>query len=371
MSKHSDPPTPLRPDLSARTGPVALSEDESTGDRFLVYQAKDGVRVDLQVQGDTFWATHAQMAVMFGVDRRTVAEHLSNVYAEGELAEASTCRKFRQVRLEGTRQVSREVLSYDLNALISVGYRVGGPMGTLFRIWATDKLFQYLTKGFVIDDRRLKNPGGLPDHFGELLERIRDIRSSERRMWTRVLELASFCNDYDPGNARQHGAFFAAIQNAMHWAVTQQTAAEVIFDRVDAAKEGAGLTNFDSELPTVAEAKVAKNYYAEGEIVALNAITSLTLEFFESQAEQRRPTTLDQFLDKMRELIRIDGRPVIAAGHRGQRSKDDADNRAAEQIAQFKERARLERELAGDRALREIASNTRDRKRKRRTEKTD
>lgn len=345
---------PNAPDQSA--APLNLVEDEDTGDRLLIYRAKDGVRVDLRVEGDTFWATQAQMAAMFGVTPQNVTQHLRNIFAEGELSEASVCKESLQTGRDGKRYPTK---LYNLNAIISVGYRVGGPMGTLFRIWATDKLFQLLTKGFVLDERRLKNPDGAPDHFAELLERIRDIRSSEKRMWVRILELARFCNDYDEDNPKQHAAFFATIQNAMHWAVTQQTAAELIYDRVDAAKPFAGLTSFDGDQPTIAEAHVAKNYLAEGEIKPLNNITSLVLEFFESQAEQRRPTTLDQFLAKMRELIKLDGRPLIPAGHRGMRSMTDAQAKALAEIKTYKERLRLERERAGDAELQRIADTVR------------
>lgn len=183
----------------------ALVEDEDTGDRFLVYRAKDGVRADLRVEGETFWATQAQMAMMFGVDQSGISRHVSNIFAEGELSEEFAMQKMHS---------SKGGNLYNLNMLISVGYRVSGPMGTMFRIWATDKLFQYLNKGFVIDERRLKNPDGLPDHFEELLETIRDIRSSESRMWTRILELASFCSDYNKDDAAQHVTFFAEIAEA-------------------------------------------------------------------------------------------------------------------------------------------------------------
>lgn len=346
--------------------PLALIEEEDTGDRFLVYRAKDGVRVELRVEGETFWATQAQMAAMFSVTPQNVTMHLKNIFAEGELAEAAVCKESLQTGRDGKRYRTK---LYDLNALISVGYRVGGSMGTLFRVWATDKLFQYLTKGFVIDERRLKNPDGRPDYFDELLARVRDIRASEKRMWTRVLELASFCTDYDADDERQHLAFFAAIQNAMHYAVTQQTAAEIVYDRVDAAKPGAGLTYYDGDLPTVAEAKVAKNYLAEGEIAPLNAITSLALEFFESQAEQRRPTTLAAFLDKMRDLIKLDGRPLVPPGHKGARAKAEADAKASEQVALYKERMRKAREIEGETALRAIAEEARKREKARGGEK--
>lgn len=163
---------PLEPDA----GPLALVEDEETGDRLLVYRAKDEVRAELRVETETFWATQGQMAMMFAVTSQNISTHIKNIFAEGELSEAAVCKEFLRTGRDGKRYPTK---LYDLNAVIAVGYRVGGPMGTMFRIWATDKLFQYLNKGFVIDERRMKNPHGLPDHFEELLETIRDIRSSE------------------------------------------------------------------------------------------------------------------------------------------------------------------------------------------------
>jgi hypothetical protein len=180
-------------------------------------------------------------------------------------------------------------------------------------------------------------------------------------MWTRVLELASFCSDYGVMTDKDREDFFATIQNAMHWAVTQRTAAEVIYERVDANQPNAGVVTFKGDLPTVAEAHVAKNLYHPGEIEALNLVTSLTLEFFESQAEQRRPTTIAQFLEKMRELLKVDGRPLIRADNRGRVSMVAAKEKASAEVKAFKERVRLEREIAGERALRQIGERVKKR----------
>ena len=221
------------------------------------------------------------MADMFAVTKQDISKHLRNIFKEGELVETSVVNQQLITAADGKRYQTK---LYDLNALIAVGYRIEARLGTLFRIWATDKLFQYLSKGFVIDEPRLKNPDGRPDFFDELLERIRDIRSSEARMWTRTLELASFCNDYDKNDEDQHIEFFAEIQNTMHWAVSQRTAAQIVRDEVRADKDNAGVIHFAGRQPTVAEAKNAKNLLGETQIKALNHITSLTLEFFESQA---------------------------------------------------------------------------------------
>ncbi len=315
-----------------------------TSDHFVVYTNPKGVRVDLRFVENTMWATQRQMAEMFDVGVAAISKHLKKIFAEGELLEEAVV-SLKEITAGDGKSYSTKV--YNLNAVISVGYRVESKHGTLFRIWATDKIIQYLTKGFVMDDERLKDPNGRPDFFDELLERIRDIRSSEKRMWTRVLELASFCTDFHAMNQDDKEHFFATIQNAMHWAVTQETAAEVIFRRVDASKPNAGVIHFSGDQPTVAEAKVAKNLYMEPEINALNLLTSATLEFFASQAEQRKPTTIAQFLGKMREFIKLDGRPLIPPGHLGRISMPKAKEKAAAEIAVYKERMRLEKENEG------------------------
>lgn len=338
--------------------PLQIIEDADTGHRFVVYAAKDGLRFELTFDGNEPWFTQAQLASIFGVSVPTVNEHIARFRTEGDL-EGATIRDFRIVRREGTRQVSRDIEHYGLDVAFYVGYRVNSREGQLFRRWATSVLVQVATKGFVIDVRRLEAPHGRPDYFDELLDKIRHIRASEQRIWTRVLELASFCSDYGLMDDRAKADFFATIQYAMHWATTQYTAAEVIHARVDRNATNAGLTHFDGELPTAAEAGVAKNYYSEPEITALNLVTSLTLEFFESQAEQRRPTTLKQFLAKMRELLKLDGRPLIAEQHRGSINMTEAKRKATDEIKAFRERIRVERELAGEHELGRLASDVR------------
>ena len=334
---------------SGPTGePLTISEDLDTGDRFLVYVAKDGVRAELRVHGDTFWATQAQMAHMFGVNVRTVSGHISNIFAEGELVAESVIRDSRITAADGKTYATN---LYSLDVIISVGYRVSSRLGTTFRIWATQVLMQYLTKGFVIDDRRLKNPDGAPDHFEELLERVRDIRSSEKRMWLRISEMATFCDDYDPYDQSQKTGFFADIQNTLHWAILQKTASDIVIERVDHRKPNAGVVTFDGVQPTVAEACVAKNLLAEAEIKALNLVTSLMLEFFESQIEQRRPTTLGLFQTKLRELIKLDGRPAKPYGSSTRITSAQAREHAAREIKAFKEQTRLKAEERGDREL--------------------
>lgn len=342
------------------SGPVTIREDGDTGDRFLVYVSKDGVRAELRVVSDTFWATQSQMAQMFGVDVRSVSNHIKNIFLEGELAADSVVQESWITAAD--RKTYRTNL-YSLDVIIAVGYRVSSRLGTMFRIWATQVLMAYLTKGFVIDDERLKNPDGKPDFFDELLDRIRDIRSSEKRMWTRILELASFCVDYDPYDQSQHTEFFADIQNTLHWAVLQKTASELIVERVDHRKEHAGVVTFKGAAPTVSEAKTAKNLLQEPEIKALNHITSLMLEFFDSQAEQRRATTLGEFQIKLRDLIKLDGRPLKPWGAATSVSHASSMAHVSKEIGAYKDRKRLESENSGEDRLRELATTLKDKKR--------
>lgn len=319
--------------------------DVRTQDHLVIYTNASGAQIDLRFTDETMWATQRQMAEMFDVTIPNVSTHLTNIFREGELERDSVLKRDLIPASDGKLY---ETNLYELEAIISLGMRVSSKKGTHFRIWSRRILKDYIVKGFVIDDERLKNPAGRPDFFEELLGRIRDIRSSEMRMWTRVLELASFCTDFHGMDDKAKENFFAGIQNAMHWAVTQETAAEVIYHRVDAGQPNAGVMTFNGETPTTDEAKVAKNYYAEGEINALNVLTSATLEFFESQAEQRKSTTLGQFLEKMRAFIELDGRPLIPRGHLGRVSMTLAKEKAALEIAVYKERLRLEKEAAGE-----------------------
>jgi hypothetical protein len=334
--------------------PLELIEDAETGDRFVLYSTPEGAEMRLYFEGEEPWATRKQMAELFDRDVSRIGLHIKRILEEGELEEEGNVRKAH------IAESAKPVEIYSLDMVLSVGYRVrSSKQSIMFRRWANSILRQYLLHGFVLDTERLKNPDGRPDFFDDLLERIRDIRSSEKRMWTRVLELAKFCSDFHAMTETDKEHFFAAIQNAMHWAVTQETAAEVIYHRVDAAKEHAGVMHFKRDEPTAEEAKVAKNYYAEGEIRALNLLTSATLEFFESQAEQRRPTTIVQFLGKMRDFIKLDGRPLIPAGHLGRVAMPTAKEKAANEIAVYKQRLRLQKEAAGEKAVGELLDQAR------------
>lgn len=343
--------------------PLQIAEDFETGDQFVLYTKDDGTEFQLRFLGEEPWATQKQMAELFGLDRSVVTKHVNSVFKDGELDENSVSAKIALTASDGKTYNTKV---YGLDVILAVGYRAGSREAIMFRRWASLILRQYLLYGFVIDERRLSDPDGRPDYFDQLLKKIRFIRASEKRLWTRLLELTSFCSDYGMMTDEDRQDFFAMFQNSMHWSVTQHTAAEVIYSRVDATKHNCGLVSIDGELPTVKEAHVAKNYYGEKEIETLNLVTSLALEFFESQAEQRRPTTVKDFFSKMRELLKLDGRPVMAASERGRISMKAAKDKASEELKKFKERVRIEREIAGEKALMQIGEQIKKRKSKKR-----
>jgi hypothetical protein len=245
----------------------------------LLYQTEDGrTRIECRFEQETRWLSQALIAELFQKDVRTINEHLQNIHEEAELDPAATIRNFRIVRREGKREVSREIEHYSLDAIIAVGYRVRSPRGTQFRRWATERLREYLVKGFTMDDERLKNPpvegSGVPDYFDELLERIRDIRASERRMYLRVKEIFALAADYDP-TQKTTVEFFKVIQNKLHFAATGQTAAELIARRADHTLPNMGLTTWKGDTVHKHDVTVAKNYLSEEEIRELNRIVTM------------------------------------------------------------------------------------------------
>lgn len=257
--------------------------------QFLVYRTEDGqTRVEVRLEGETAWLTQAHMAELFQTTIPNVSMHLRNVYAEGELQAAATVKEFLIVRQEGTRQVSRMVEHYNLDAIISVGYRVKSAVATRFRIWATQKLREFIVKGFVLDDERLKNPDQPFDYFDELLRRIQDIRTSERRFYQKITDIYATSIDYDPTQPESI-EFFQTVQNKLHWAITGQTAAEIIHARADAAKPNMGLTNWRGVKVRKDDVAIAKNYLDVGELAALNNLVEQYLVFAEGQAMRRVP----------------------------------------------------------------------------------
>jgi hypothetical protein len=291
---------------------------------------------ELRFSGDEPWATQKQLADLFGRDISVISRHLKAVFKEGELDEESNLQK---MQIAGS---AKPVAIYSLDVVLAVGYRVGSKEAMLFRRWASSILRQYLMNGFSIDAPRMKDPQR-NDRLDELLEIIEDIRASEANVWKQILDLISFCSDYHVMTDDDKSHYFAAFQNAMHWAVASATAAEIKFERVDAAKPYAGLTSFKGEQPTAKEVVVAKNYLGEDEIKRLNMITNLALNFLKSQAEQGRLVSVNQYTEKLREIIRLDGRPLIPAGHYGSVKDEVANAKATRELAAYKQRLKLEK----------------------------
>lgn len=317
----------------------------------LLYQTPDGqTRVECRFADETLWLSQALIAELFDITVPTVNEHLKGIYADGELSYESTIRRFRIVRQEGSRQVAREIEHYSLEAILAVGYRVRSLHGTQFRIWATERLREYLFKGFVIDDERLKNPPvdgiGVPDYFDELLERIRDIRASEKRVYLRVREIFALAADYD-ARRTEVMAFFQAIQNKLHYAATGKTAPELIAGRADHAKVNMGLTSWKGGGVLKSDVTVAKNYLDRDEIAELNGIVTMWLDFAEDQARRRRQVFLKDWEAKLDEFLRFSDREVLKT--KGTIAKADADAKAQEEYDKFAERRRALIEAEGER----------------------
>ena len=317
----------------------------------LLYQTEDGrTRVECRFENETLWLSQALIAELFEKDVRTINEHLQNIYEEGELEPEATIRKFRIVRREGNREVARLIEHYSLDAILAVGYRVRSPRGTQFRRWATERLREYLLKGFTMDDERLKNPpvegSGVPDYFDELLERIRDIRASERRMYLRVKEIFALAADYDPVQ-KSTVEFFKIIQNKLHFAATGQTAAELIVLRANHALPNMGLTTWKGDAVRKHDVTIAKNYLSEDEIRELNRIVTMWLDFAEDQAKRRKQVFLKDWETKLKEFLVFNERAVLSSA--GSISKNDADARAEAEYEQFAARRRAMLEAEGER----------------------
>ena len=283
--------------------------NDRTGE-VLVYTDPTGlVRVQVRLQEGSVWLSQAQMADLYGTTPQNITQHVRSIYDEGEQAPEATCKSFLQVRREGPRDVQRSIAHYNLAMVLAVGFRVRSPVGTRFRQWATDVLTEYAVKGFAMDDRRLKS-AGTDDYFEELLARVRDIRSSERVFWRKVLDIYAMSVDYDP-RAEASERFFQTVQNKMHWAAHGHTAAEVILARAQADAPNMGLTSWAGPAIRKTDVTVAKNYLNAEEIEALNRIVSAYLDFAELQAMSRRAMTMDAWIAKLDEFLRLADREVL------------------------------------------------------------
>jgi hypothetical protein len=301
-----------------------------TGD-FLLYQTEDGrTRIEARFQGETVWLSLNQLVDLFQRDKSVVSKHIRNIFAEGELLRTAVVANFATTATDGkTYQVDH----YNLDVIISVGYRVKSHRGTQFRIWATQRLREYIIKGFAMDDERLKQAGG-GNYFDELLARIRDIRSSEKVFWRKVLDIYATSIDYDPSTDASR-RFFAAIQNKMHWAAHGQTAAEIIHSRADATMPNMGMMTWESATPRKADAEVAKNYLNEQELDILNRIVSMYLEFAELQALSRKPMYMTDWITKLDDFLKLSGREILT--HAGKISHEAALEKAHYEYERYRQ----------------------------------
>lgn len=278
--------------------------------QIIIYQGENGeTHIEVKFTGDTVWLSQQQMAELYQTTRPNIVQHIRNIYEDGELAEKATCKNFLQVRQEGTRQVSREIPFYNLDMIISLGYRIRSVIATHFRRWATERLKEYIIKGFTMDDERLKGNGG-GVYWRELLDRIRDIRSSEKVMYRQVLDLYATAVDYDPRSDISI-EFFKIVQNKLHFAAHGHTAAEVIFNRANAESPLMGLTSFKGDHPTLRDAKIAKNYLSEEELKILNNLVSGYFDFAEIQAMRRRPMYMSDYVQQLDNILSSTGEALL------------------------------------------------------------
>ncbi|MCX7049266.1 MAG: virulence RhuM family protein [Candidatus Sumerlaeota bacterium] len=318
MVNHSDEKLP------ARSGPQS---------DLMLYQTEDGrTRLEVRLAGETVWLSLNQMAALFQRDKSVISKHIKNIFNEGELQPEATVANFATVQSEGEREVIRDVEYYNLDVVISVGYRVKSHRGVQFRIWATQRLREYIIKGFALDDDRLKQAGG-GNYFEELLARIRDIRSSEKVFWRKALDIYATSIDYDPNTDYSH-QFFATVQNKMHWAAHGHTAAEIIAARADASQPHMGLTSWYGVRPSKSDISVAKNYLNQAELEILNRIVSAYLDFAELQALNRRPMYMKDWIAKLDDFLRLGERDVLA--HAGAVSHEAALAKANAEYERFR-----------------------------------
>ena len=276
----------------------------------LIYQTNDGqTNIEVKIEDDTVWLTQQQMSELFQTSRTNVVEHIKHIYEEGELDEISTCRNFRQVRKEGNREVTRQIPYYNLDMIISLGYRIKSVIATRFRQWATKRLKEYMIKGFTIDDERLKGNGG-GNYWKELLDRIRDIRSSEKVLYRQVLDLYATSVDYNP-HSEESVRFFKIVQNKLHYAAHGHTAAEVIYQRADAEKPFMGLTSFAGELPALKDIGIAKNYLEENELKVLNNLVSGYFDLAEINAIEHKPMYMDDYVKQLDSVLSSGNRKLL------------------------------------------------------------
>lgn len=298
--------------------------DESSGD-IIIYQTEDGLtKINVKIENETVWLSQQQMAELFSTSRTNIIEHISNIYLEEELDKESTCQNFRQVRKEGNRNVTREIPFYNLDMIISLGYRIKSKVATNFRKWATERLKEYMIKGFTMDDERLKGNGG-GNYWKELLARIKDIRSSEKVLYRQVLDLYATAVDYDPKDEKSI-KFFKIVQNKLHFATHGHTASEVIYERADSNKPFMGLTTFKGDIPVLSDVVIAKNYLSEEELKVLNNLVSGYFDFAEIQAIRHNQMYMADYIKHLDMILSSTGEKLLTGA--GKISHDEAIKKA-------------------------------------------
>ena len=319
----------------------------------ILYQTEDNrTRIEVRLENETVWLSLNQMAELFQTTKQNVSLHIQNIYAEGELRREATVKEYLTVQKEGSREVSRSLEHYNLDVIISVGYRVKSHRGTQFRIWATQRLREYIVKGFTLDDERLKQGGTKNEYFDELLQRIREIRLSERNFYRKICDIYQTSIDYVP-DAEMTQRFFQTVQNKMHWAVHGRTAAEVIDARADARKPQMGLTSWKGAKPRKPDVAIAKNYLTEDELKKLSLIVTQYLDFAELQALERRPMTMRDWIAKLDAFLRAGDRKILE--HSGGVSAEEAKRKAELEFEKFdQQRCRLEDEKADAQFAQEV-----------------
>lgn len=324
-----------------------MSERAPNDSHFLIYQTEDGaLKIDVRLENESVWLTQQLMAELFQTTKQNISQHIQTIYEEGELNPEATVKKFLTVRQEGSREVQRELVYYNLDMIISVGYRVKSHVATRFRIWATQRLAEYVVKGFAMDDERLKNPDHPFDYFDELLRRIQDIRTSERRFYQKITDIYATAVDYDPTEEISLN-FFKTVQNKLHWAITGQTAAEIIHKRADHAKPNMGLTNWRGEKIRKQDVAIAKNYLNEDELAALNNLVEQYLIYAEGQAMRRIPMSMNNWADRLDAFLQFNERNILE--HAGKVSHEMAKELAESEYDLFhRERIRQQDQQPSD-----------------------
>ncbi len=321
--------------------------------QLIIYQTEKGeTKLEVRLENETVWLTQKLMAELFQTTVPNINMHLKNIFEEGELDASATIKDFLVVRMEGNREVSRSIEYYNLDAIISVGYRIKSAVATRFRQWATRHIREYIVKGFLLDDERLKNPDAPFDYFDELLKRIQDIRTSERRFYQKITDIYATSTDYDPTDERSI-LFFQTVQNKMHWAITGKTAAEIIATRADSSKVNMGLTNWRGAKPRKQDVIIAKNYLNEDELAALNNLTEQYLVFAEGQAMRRIPMYMKDWIEKLHGFLQLNDRNIL--DHAGKISHQLAVEKAEFEYEKYNNLRNNEIESDFDKATKNIA----------------